>query len=119
MDPDQRRDASHAGRLWRRLLVGAVIGFVVCGLVGLVIGLVAYRPGSIAMWVAFLGAGFFGGVVGAIAGGMSSLESPDPGSEPSQFSEPVTEPGGLTRPETDQQSGPKASESQETLPERD
>jgi hypothetical protein len=105
MNPEQRRDARHAGRLWRRLFLGAVIGFAVCGLVGLVIGLIAYRPWSLAMWVAFLGAGFFGGVVGAIAGGMSSLESPDPGREPSQFSEPVSEPGGLTRPETDQHDG--------------
>jgi hypothetical protein len=118
MNPDQRGDARHAGRLWRRLLVGAVIGFVVCALVGLVIGLIAYRPWSLAMWVAFLGAGFFGGVVGAIAGGMSSLESPDPGKEPSQFSKPVSEPGGLTRPEADQHAAPKASPSDDMPPER-
>ncbi len=81
--------------------MGALIGGAACGLVGLVIGLIVYRPGSTVMWVTFLGAGFFGALAGALAGGMSALESPDPGEEPSQFERPVSDSSGLTTEEHD------------------
>jgi len=52
-----------------------------------------------AMWLAVIAAAIFFGAVGALVGGMSSLESPDPGTEPSQFKDPVREPPGLTQTE--------------------
>jgi hypothetical protein len=84
--------------------VGAVIGGLACALIGLVVGLIVYRPGSTVMWVTSVGAGFFGAAAGALAGGMSALESPDPGEEPSQFEHPVSDPSGLTSTESDQPS---------------
>jgi hypothetical protein len=101
MRADQRRNARHGRRLSRRLLWGTVIGALACGLVGLVVGLIVFRPWSTAMWLTVAGSAFFGACVGALAGGMSALESPDPGEEPSQFERPVTEPSGLTTKEHD------------------
>jgi len=66
---------------------------------GAVIGSVPYRVGSFAIWLAVIAAAIFFGAVGALVGGMSSLESPDPGAEPSQFDDPVHEPAGLTQTE--------------------
>jgi hypothetical protein len=99
---EERRDSRHTSRLSRRLLVGACIGFAACALVGLIVGLIVYRPWSTVMWVTTIGAGFFGAAAGALTGGMSALESPDPGEEPSQFEHPVSDPTGLTRTEQDQ-----------------
>jgi hypothetical protein len=101
---EERRDSHHTRRLSRRLLVGACIGFGACALIGLVVGLIVYRPWSTVMWVTVIGAGFFGAAVGALTGGMSALESPDPGEEPSQFAHPVSDPDGLTRTERDSNS---------------
>jgi hypothetical protein len=99
---EERRDSRHTRRLSRRLLLGACIGFAACALVGLIVGLIVFRPWSTVMWVTVIGAGFFGAAVGALTGGMSALESPDPGEEPSEFAHPVSDPGGLTRTEHDQ-----------------
>jgi hypothetical protein len=106
---EERRDTHHTRRLSRRLLLGACIGFAACALVGLVIGLIVYRPGSTVMWVTVFGAGFFGAAAGALTGGMSALESPDPGEEPSQFAHPVSDPDGLTRTERDSNSDADAA----------
>ena len=100
-NPDQRRDSRLTGRVWRRLLVGAAIGLLTGAAVGFVIALF-FGAGPIALWVGIGATAFFGGCIGGIVGTMSSLESPDPGREPSQFDEPVSEPDTLTRPETNE-----------------
>jgi hypothetical protein len=94
-----RRERRHVRRWMSRTAIGGLCGAAFGALSGGVIGSIPYRAGSLAMWLAVIAAAIFFGAVGALVGGMSSLESPDPGTEPSQFDDPVREPGGLTQTE--------------------
>ena len=78
---------------------GASAGAVVGALGGGIWGMIAFRPGSTAMWSIALAGAIFLALVGALVGGMSGLESPDPRKEPSQFEEPTRQPRGMTRSE--------------------
>jgi len=78
---------------------GALAGAVVGTLAGGVFGIIAFRPGSTAMWSIVLAGAIFFALVGALVGGMSGLESPDPRTEPSQFEDPARQPPGMTRSE--------------------
>ena len=104
----QRRDRAHERRWLFRLWVGAGLGAVLGLVIGATWGLIAYRTGSLAMWGVLLACTMFLSAVGALAGGMSGLESPDPGKEPSQFDDPVSEPSGLTRVEEPPEESPPA-----------
>lgn len=79
-----------------RIGLGAAIGGSIGLVLGLIWGLIAYRAGSFAMWAVVIACLFFLGILGAFVGGMSGLESPDPGREPSQVDEPLEEPRDLT-----------------------
>ena len=76
---------------WRRQSFQALAGGV--------FGMIAFRPGSTAMWSIVLAGAIFFALVGALVGGMSGLESPDPRTEPSQFEDPARQPPGMTRSE--------------------
>ena len=86
-------------RLSVRLIGGVLLGAALLFGIGFIVGSLAFRT-SVA-WGIAIGTAVFGGVAGALIGGMSSLESPDPGLEPSQFEHPVSDPEGLTREERD------------------
>jgi hypothetical protein len=76
----ERRFESRAGS---RLLVGALVG----ALLGVVVGLAAaalFDGSPRALLAAGIAGALFGGGVGAFASGISSLESPRPGREPSE-----------------------------------
>jgi phage tail tape-measure protein len=66
-------------------IVGAIVGAVIADLGGAVIGLVV--------------GGFFVACFGALAGGYGSLESPQPGQEPSQSEHPVADVPEMTTEE--------------------
>jgi hypothetical protein len=51
------------------------------------------------MWAAVVAGVIFGVVLGAFEGGMATLESPEPGREPSQTARPVRDMPDLTRSE--------------------
>jgi len=100
MDRDlERRERRHIRRWASRISIGALVGAGVGAVGGAVWGAIAFRPGSMAMWSVAIASAIFLSLMGALVGGMSGLESPDPRMEPSQFDEPTQEPPGLTRPE--------------------
>jgi hypothetical protein len=94
-DRQERQARRWTGRIGLGAALGAGVGLVV----GLVWGAIAYRAGSFAMWTVVIGCVLFLGVLGAFVGGLSGLESTDPGREPSQREEPLTGPDELMGPE--------------------
>jgi hypothetical protein len=93
---DAGREQRHARRWVTRIGLGAAIGGSIGLVVGLIWGSIAFRVGSPAMWAVVASCAIFLGILGAFVGGMSGLESPDPGHEPSQVDEPLEEPRDLT-----------------------
>lgn len=85
----------HARRWAGRIGLGAAVGAGLGLLAGLIWGSIAYRAGSTGMWLVVLVCVMFLGLLGAIVGGMSGLESTDPGREPSQRAEPLADPEGV------------------------
>ena len=85
-------------RLGSRLLLGGFLGAVAGLVLGALMGLIFFdRPGAI--WTAALGGAVFGLGVGMLMLGYSSLESPDPGAEPSDTKRPIADRPQLTREE--------------------
>lgn len=86
------------------ILTGLLAGGLLGTLIGAVIGSAGFHAGSAEMWAATLGGCIFGVGVGAFAGGLSRLDSPPPGREPSEEEDPLRRPG-LTRDEHDPGAG--------------
>jgi hypothetical protein len=86
------RNQAYRDRLARRTRTGLVLGALVGAIGGLVIGAIAGggHASSIIMWT--VSAALAGLVIGGIWGGFGGLESPDPGAEPSESTEPLAEP---------------------------
>ncbi len=85
-------------RLGSRLVLGGLSGTVVGMALGALVGAIMFdRPGAI--WTSILGAGVFGFGVGMLILGYSSLESPDPGLEPSDTERPIADRPELVREE--------------------
>jgi hypothetical protein len=83
---------------WRRgVLVGAGIGLAVGLLAGL--GIAAIIGGARAFWMATVSCTVAGIGVGTFIGGLSRLESPQPGAEPSEVARPVLDEPRLTKKE--------------------
>jgi hypothetical protein len=94
-DPQERHARRWTGRIGLGAGIGAGLGLVA----GLVWGSIAYRAGSFGMWLVAVGCVLFLGILGAFVGGLSGLESTDPGREPFQNEEPLAEPDDLIGPE--------------------
>ena len=77
-------------RLGFRLFVGGLIGGLVGLALGAVLGVILFERGG-AIWTAALAGALFGFIVGMLVLGYSSLESPDPGEEPSDTSRPIAD----------------------------
>jgi hypothetical protein len=90
-----RTQQRHARRWAGRIGLGAAVGAGLGLLAGLVWGSIAYHAGSTGMWLVVLACVMFLGILGALVGGMSGLESTDPGREPSQRAEPLADPEGV------------------------
>ena len=85
-------------RLGRRLPLGGLLGAIAGAVVGALVGLLFFE-GSAAILTSVLAAGVFGLGVGMLIAGYSSLESPDPGAEPSDTARPVTDRPDAVREE--------------------
>jgi predicted lipid-binding transport protein (Tim44 family) len=94
-DPDvEQREEHHVERSARSTGLGGLVGALAGGALGGALG-VAFLSGT-AAWAVVLAAAIAGAVLGAFWGGMASLESPDPGSEPSETEHPVRDVPSLT-----------------------
>ena len=96
-DPDDREVAHETPaqvrmhkRLGFRLFVGGLVGGLVGLAFGAVLGVMFFERAG-AMWTAALAGGLFGFVFGLLILGYSSLESPDPGEEPSDTNHPIAD----------------------------
>jgi hypothetical protein len=86
------------GRLGRRLPLGGLLGAMAGVVIGALVGLLFFdRP--MAVLTSIIAAGVFGLSVGMLIAGYSSLESPDPGAEPSDTVRPVADRPGAVREE--------------------
>jgi hypothetical protein len=86
-------------RLRRNVMLGVVLGLVFGSGIGALLGVWAFAPGSRGMWASIVGGTIFGFILGAFEGGMSALESPQPGREPSQVEHPLRDVSDLTQRE--------------------
>jgi hypothetical protein len=88
-------------RLGRNLLTGVVVGILAGLVVGGAIGASVVRDVGPEFWATVVGCVIFGSVMGALVGGYGSLESPNPGHEPSDTARPIHDRPELTRDEAD------------------
>jgi hypothetical protein len=88
-------------RLGRNLFRGAAIGIVVGIVVGSVVGALVADGAGPRFWMALVSCAIFAGAIGILVGGYGSLESPRPGSEPTDTERPVHDRPELTRDEAD------------------
>jgi hypothetical protein len=100
----ERREQRHTARSARSLGMGALVGAVSGAVVGLIAG-AAFLDGGAAMWAVALAASVAGALLGAFWGGLSSLESPDPGTEPSETEHPIRDVSTLTHDEGEGETG--------------
>jgi hypothetical protein len=101
-DPVTRHtDAGRAETFRSRWRSGIVLGGAVGLAVGVGVGvLVAWSVGGgTSAWMALVACVVAGVGVGVFVGGLSRLESPQPGEEPSQVERPVVDEPGLTKTE--------------------
>jgi hypothetical protein len=77
-------------RLRGRLPLGGLLGAVVGVMLGALVGFLFFDR-SAAILMSILAATVFGVGVGMLVAGYSSLESPDPGAEPSDTARPVAD----------------------------
>ena len=85
-------------RLRGRLPLGGLLGAIAGAMVGAVVGLLFFDR-SAAILTSILASTVFGLGVGMLVAGYSSLESPDPGAEPSDTARPVTDRPEVVREE--------------------
>lgn len=86
-------------RIPKRIALGLAIGAGLGAVMGALAGAIPSSPASIGILVIVGACTIFGGMVGALIGGYASLESPDPGREPSDTERPIADQPGLTREE--------------------
>jgi hypothetical protein len=95
----EERSTRVARRLRKRLIVGLASGAFLGAVVSILVGVLVSSPGALGFRIIVVATTIFGAMLGALIGGYSSLESPDPGQEPSDSTHPFHE--GLTRQEHD------------------
>ena len=98
---DDARAARLRDRLKRRLLVASVAGPVIGVVMGVLLGSVAFQVGGLGFVMVLVGCIIFATAVALLIASYSSLESPDPGLEPSQVERPIADRPGATRPEAE------------------
>jgi predicted phage tail protein len=85
-------------RLGKRLPLGGILGAIAGAIVGALIGLLFFDR-SAAILTSILASAVFGLGVGMLMAGYSSLESPDPGAEPSDTERPIEDRPQVMREE--------------------
>lgn len=93
---------THGGfqrRLSRGIVTGLGAGLVAGAVLGVVVGIICCNPPGRGFWMAVVASVVAGIGVGTFVGGLSRLESPDPGSEPSDVERPIRDEPSLTKEE--------------------
>jgi hypothetical protein len=93
---------THVGfrrRLSRGILTGLAAGLAAGAALGIAVGLFCCHAPSRGFWITVVASIVAGLGVGTFVGGLSRLESPDPGSEPSDVARPIRDEGSLTKEE--------------------
>lgn len=98
---DDARAARLRDRLKRRLLIAAVVGPTIGVVVGVLVGSLAFHVGGLGFVMVLVGCIIFATAVALLIASYSSLESPDPGLEPSQVERPIADRPGATRTEAE------------------
>jgi cation transporter-like permease len=101
-DANERLDPGTARverRLGRGLLVGVGTGAIVGAVIGAIAGATLGSGGATKFWTFFIAAFVACSALGALIGSYSSLESPQPGHEPTDTARPVRDADGLTTEE--------------------
>jgi hypothetical protein len=83
-------------RLGASLLIGPLVGLVI----GAIIAAVAFDSWGTGSVMVTLGTAIAGTILALLWGGYSSLESPDPGREPSDTERPIADRSALVREES-------------------
>ena len=78
-------------RLARRLVIGLIGGSLIGLVVGAALGATFFEPGGPRFVLSTVGAGVAGTLLGGLWAGYSSLESPEPGREPSDTRRPMSD----------------------------
>jgi hypothetical protein len=81
MDLDPHRSDRVGRRAGPRIALGFVVGPAAGALLGLLVGVVAFEPGSRGMWASIV-AGLVFGALGGFWGGLSSLGPPSEQDDP-------------------------------------
>jgi len=97
-DPSSQRIGS---RLRRRLGIALLIGPLVGLAVGAIIASLAFDTWGSGSIMVLVGGAIAGTMLALLWGGYSSLESPDPGQEPSDTERPIADRSELVRKEFD------------------
>jgi hypothetical protein len=97
--PVRRPDRRFGSRWGRGLASGAGIGLGAGVVIGLIVGLIVFEPGGVGFWMAIVAASVFGVGLGTFIGGISRLESPTPGREPSEVGRPLRDESGFVKEE--------------------
>jgi ABC-type uncharacterized transport system permease subunit len=85
-------------RLGARLPLGGLLGAILGAIVGTLVGLLFFDR-TAAVLTSILASAVFGLGVGMLVAGYSSLESPDPGAEPSDTARPIADRAEIVREE--------------------
>ena len=97
--PTQDPSSRMGSRLARRLTIGLIGGCLIGLVIGAALGATFFEPGDLRFVMSTVGAVVAGTLLGGLWAGYSSLESPDPGHEPSATRRPMSDPE-LVREET-------------------
>jgi ribose/xylose/arabinose/galactoside ABC-type transport system permease subunit len=92
----ERRERRLERRTGRRVVLGLIVGAAIGAVVGAVAGSIVSDVGTPTMWAITIGGAIFGGGIAAFWSGMSGLESPRPGREPSTTRDPLHDVGDAT-----------------------
>ena len=106
------RQARLHRRFGRRLPLGGLIGAIVGFGLGAVLGFALFDRTAAILTSIFV-AGLFGVAAGMLIAGYSSLESPDPGDEPSDTARPIAD-----RPEVVREEDPNVKRADPLDPDR-
>jgi hypothetical protein len=90
-----------AGRFRRRVGVAALAGPIVGLAIGAIVGWVAFGRWGGGMVLSCVAGAVAGTILSLLWAGYSSLESPDPGQEPSDTERPIADRPELVREESD------------------
>jgi hypothetical protein len=98
VEPESPSQERMHRRLRRRLPFGGLVGAIAGAVLGALLGILFFDR-SVAILMSIVASGVFGLGVGMLIAGYSSLESPDPGAEPSDTARPVADRPNAVREE--------------------